>query len=614
MAYSPDQLVQLTTRELAAYPLSLHPEWIPQCVQFILESYPEFDTETFVASVLQQLLISDLAQVGLPVLPEDTDVEGLVLQPCLLQIVSIRDIGESVFSQHNKITEQQAKQAAQADGTPIDPEKILRSLPKKMLQLTLTDGTRNISAIEYRPVHGLELFTPPGAKVLVQGATVKRSVLLLTADNTQLLGGPPESLADALVRLELQLRQEVECIRASDVDADSKPAGRKSAGPADSISAMPKAGTLKTPKKQPKPSAVSVSEPQPQTRSQPWPQSQPQLQSQPVMQSFMPTVLDDCDYDDDDDFADVDFSLIDSIIEAATQSDCTPPTQAKPSSAPRTAPGAAISLSSPLSSHESRYGPYDAATGSPADAIPSKRRAGEIDDVVCLDLGSPSKKSATAVSSPARSVATIELETWPPSTKAAPAHRSVYQTPVKTEASLPKEPFHSPVQLGGIVSSNQQSAQRFPFQYLANLNSVIESRLVKLITVKCHFVSSQKLKVNTRTGFSLIVTIDDGTSMMRGFLGDTALMYQFGFSVGELLAQNRVNRVRAEQTMRDFESKLAQMDCLMDIDLTRCLEYEESSSSAADELCGLPEIISIREFEVDDAKSLQQELIEYLGP
>ncbi|CAM9358532.1 unnamed protein product, partial [Hapterophycus canaliculatus] len=65
------------------------------------------------------------------------------------------------------------------------------------LKLALGDGRQTVAAFEYRRIQGLVADPPPGLKLLLVEPWVRRGILLLTSDNTTVLGGEVASLVEA---------------------------------------------------------------------------------------------------------------------------------------------------------------------------------------------------------------------------------------------------------------------------------------------------------------------------------------------------------------------------------------------------------------------------------
>ncbi|ORY40082.1 hypothetical protein BCR33DRAFT_787651 [Rhizoclosmatium globosum] len=140
---------------------------------------------------------------------------NIVLAPTTLQVKLVTDCGIGAFEMLERI--QQIKDEAEskayeklrktkAGGTTEDPahssnfvltpQFIRDSLPRSMLQLTLTDGTQDVVAVELERLNSFSVLTPLGSKVLVKNAKLKRGVLHIRNENIQLL--PPSTPAPVL--------------------------------------------------------------------------------------------------------------------------------------------------------------------------------------------------------------------------------------------------------------------------------------------------------------------------------------------------------------------------------------------------------------------------------
>ena len=62
--------------------------------------------------------------------------------------------------------------------------------------ITLSDGKRECVALEYSPVQGLSLDTPPGTKVRVSNASVVNGVVLLEAKCCSVVGGVVKAMKE----------------------------------------------------------------------------------------------------------------------------------------------------------------------------------------------------------------------------------------------------------------------------------------------------------------------------------------------------------------------------------------------------------------------------------
>lgn len=158
--------------------------WLQQCMEYLHDSPNQFE------DIRTQILFGDLADmISRSELPVGKDAYHIA-EPVLLQVLAVREIGCS----------QQHMLDALAAG---------KSLPRKMLKITMTDGVRVLAAIESSPVPALSITMEIGLKFLIRNTPVKRDVALLHKDSVEILGG---SIADLnpvapLVRLERETRK-----------------------------------------------------------------------------------------------------------------------------------------------------------------------------------------------------------------------------------------------------------------------------------------------------------------------------------------------------------------------------------------------------------------------
>ncbi|ORZ36238.1 hypothetical protein BCR44DRAFT_1433043 [Catenaria anguillulae PL171] len=205
------------------YSLNLHvlDEWTEQCVQFLLESThpPPATIQALCPLVVTQLLHTDLCQVGLPTIPPELAAFGTqnaFLAPgdaaVVLQIMAIEEIGHSTLSVAHALEAVVAYSEAEAARSGANNgqiglqqqqhrpaggrRQVPPTIPRKMLKLTLTDGHITLVGMEYKSMPFLSLLTPLGAKVVrVRNAPCSRTVIQLTPQNTELIGGDVEELA-----------------------------------------------------------------------------------------------------------------------------------------------------------------------------------------------------------------------------------------------------------------------------------------------------------------------------------------------------------------------------------------------------------------------------------
>lgn len=112
----------------------------------------------------------------------------------VVQLVSARNISQSAYRQLNDLAESDSVRSANlavdadADGESWSEKQLPKG--KRMLLLTLTDGSTTLKAIEFDPLDELSVDTKPGSKLLLQPPILCRSsIAFLRKRNVHLLGG-----------------------------------------------------------------------------------------------------------------------------------------------------------------------------------------------------------------------------------------------------------------------------------------------------------------------------------------------------------------------------------------------------------------------------------------
>ncbi|KAI9009797.1 hypothetical protein BC832DRAFT_387823 [Gaertneriomyces semiglobifer] len=172
---------------LQQYHIHLHPDWISQCIAYLSTTQSSPNNHALAQGVLQQVLHSDLANMGVPILPPNiSEAHNLVLgetHSVFLQLNDIMEVGISANALLEAIQEDKPKR-----GDPQPPQQ-QKPLPRKMLRLTLSDGYQEVLAMELALLPGISVESLLGAKILITNALVRRGVILLRPENFQLLGG-----------------------------------------------------------------------------------------------------------------------------------------------------------------------------------------------------------------------------------------------------------------------------------------------------------------------------------------------------------------------------------------------------------------------------------------
>ncbi|XP_042871537.1 tudor domain-containing protein 3-like [Penaeus japonicus] len=143
-------------------------------------------------NALQEILNSDLKDVGVPCLPEDVKGKSKTLTgPMVLQVSKIRNVAAP-------------KAFADSNAAP------------RLLRLSLTDGTNTFQALEIQNIKVISLKTAPGTKVRILGKiSFGAGYALLTASNIAVLGGKVEELYEKW-RLSQSVSKYSRNVRAAD--------------------------------------------------------------------------------------------------------------------------------------------------------------------------------------------------------------------------------------------------------------------------------------------------------------------------------------------------------------------------------------------------------------
>lgn len=174
-------------------------------------SAPIADYEAAYAELVADFLKSDISTTSEPVIQDDFAQNPIDTFPVghfregrgvILQIQDTLDIRHSTYSLLNSLNN--TAPVRQLYIERVEGEEV--SLPRGMLQWVLTDGTKQIYAMEIETIPGLDLRTPFGCKLLIKGCRVRRGMLLLTKDNVEVLGGDVVELYGGDMTAELEDR------------------------------------------------------------------------------------------------------------------------------------------------------------------------------------------------------------------------------------------------------------------------------------------------------------------------------------------------------------------------------------------------------------------------
>ncbi|KAG2183224.1 hypothetical protein INT43_006228 [Umbelopsis isabellina] len=159
--------------------------------------------------IYNAFLDTDIVQSSIPVIPPDFGQLHDVLFPAsskgiVLQINNIIDIENSAQSLLNTITvsnpvRQVYQQAPTESNAPVN-------FPRGTLKVEVTDGYRQITALEVKRIASLSMNTPIGAKILVKNCHIAHGTLMIEPASCQLLGGQVSCLYHGNMRKELERR------------------------------------------------------------------------------------------------------------------------------------------------------------------------------------------------------------------------------------------------------------------------------------------------------------------------------------------------------------------------------------------------------------------------
>ncbi|KAJ7394247.1 recQ-mediated genome instability protein 1 [Desmophyllum pertusum] len=167
-------------------------DWLEACINFVKEDNEgkQLSSVQLNELVYEQWLMAEIDDSSLPRLPEGLGNRDICkLEGNFnLQINSVLNVGESAYSQIQKLKGQDDPQELNYRANPSEP----KIKPSRMLLLELTDGTQTVYGMEYQLIPSLKVNTPPGTKIQVSGhITCRLGALLLTPSNVKVLGGKP---------------------------------------------------------------------------------------------------------------------------------------------------------------------------------------------------------------------------------------------------------------------------------------------------------------------------------------------------------------------------------------------------------------------------------------
>ncbi|XP_076445146.1 uncharacterized protein LOC143283032 [Babylonia areolata] len=184
----------------SSYSVQVPPDWLSACVEWIQQENGGqlLSVAQLQPMVFEQWLMSDLKELGTVCLPADLSSQQCtyINGPLALQVESVLDVGVPLYGQLQKVKGTLNANTEISADKPQQPA--WEPKPSRMLLLKMTDGHTELQGMEYRPIPALNASLQPGFKVVIHGQVkCRRGVLMLTADNVQVLGGEVDSLMEA---------------------------------------------------------------------------------------------------------------------------------------------------------------------------------------------------------------------------------------------------------------------------------------------------------------------------------------------------------------------------------------------------------------------------------
>ncbi|KAH6870859.1 hypothetical protein BKA70DRAFT_1210618 [Coprinopsis sp. MPI-PUGE-AT-0042] len=187
----------------------IDPNWLVNRIKFVQNNAPNTPADKVAQAVEALLLCTDLSDFGMhgTGFPVHIGLPGsytrLEDRPILVEVVSMMEIGPRASPE--AIEEMRLKRARQAlleqrMQVPTSESKLTDDefqYARDTLQLVLSDGATDLTAIEHYRVHQISLGrTPIGTKLFLHGVRVIAGVLHIGAGNVELLGGESSSRQD----------------------------------------------------------------------------------------------------------------------------------------------------------------------------------------------------------------------------------------------------------------------------------------------------------------------------------------------------------------------------------------------------------------------------------
>lgn len=168
--------------------ITLNEEWLQSCIEWYKEENPGSNcVKELQNRVYEQWLNSDFRELQLNLLPNNvSNQKRIVLYKSMcLQLMYVVDISKPKL--HQLMTIRKPKSYSQHSTETTSA--------KRVLELVLTDGTQEVSAIECHVIPFLNIDLSPGLKVRLNAPiTIRMGQIVLEQSSIQLLGGEVDDL------------------------------------------------------------------------------------------------------------------------------------------------------------------------------------------------------------------------------------------------------------------------------------------------------------------------------------------------------------------------------------------------------------------------------------
>ncbi|KAI7906305.1 uncharacterized protein BX663DRAFT_495963 [Cokeromyces recurvatus] len=167
-------------------------------------------TEALYNDLINDFLHKDISETSESVIEDNFGQSVVDIFPAthlrsdgvVLQIQDTIDISNSAYSLLNNLNNLVPVRHTYVERSANEEVEFSRG----MLRWTLTDGTKQIQAMEMETIHELDLKTPFGCKLLIKNCQVRRGMLLLNKNNVKVLGGNVPELYGGNMINELERR------------------------------------------------------------------------------------------------------------------------------------------------------------------------------------------------------------------------------------------------------------------------------------------------------------------------------------------------------------------------------------------------------------------------